>query len=72
VHVVINIDLDHIVTNLLVALLIVDFARFGLYYNPSLGLATKARGLQGYEPRGRPMNHITCFGSAKSAKNMRE
>ncbi len=28
--------------------------------NPSLGLATKAKGLQGCGPRERPESHITC------------
>jgi hypothetical protein len=28
------------------------FSFVGTYRNPSLGLATKAKGLQGYEPKG--------------------
>jgi hypothetical protein len=38
-------------------------------HNPSLGLATKARGLQGCGPRGRP--RITSH-APESAKTVRE
>jgi hypothetical protein len=36
--------------------------------NPSLRLATKARGMQGCGPRGRPGNHITCSLECKSVR----
>jgi hypothetical protein len=38
--------------------------------NPSLGLVTKARGLQGCEQRGRPESHITCSRECKECEGM--
>ncbi len=36
--------------------------------NPSLGLATKTRGLQGCRPRGMPRSRITCSRECKECK----
>ncbi len=36
----------------------------------SLGLATKARGLQGYEPRERPKNNVTSSHECKECEGM--
>ncbi len=38
--------------------------------NLSFGLATKARGLQGCTPRGRPMSHFTCSWECKECEGM--
>jgi hypothetical protein len=38
--------------------------------NPSLGLTTKAKGLQGCGPRGRPGSHFTCFRECKECEGM--
>jgi hypothetical protein len=38
--------------------------------NPSLGLATKARGLQGCGRRGRPGSHLTCSQECEKCEGM--
>jgi hypothetical protein len=40
------------------------------YHNPGLGLVTKARGLQGCGPTGRPKNHLTCSWECKECEAM--
>ncbi len=47
---------------------------FGLLFcrNPSLWLATKAKGLQGCEPSSRPGRHITCSRECKECKECKE
>jgi hypothetical protein len=47
-----------------------NFPIYHLCHNPSLGLATKARGLQGYGPRGRPGSHFTCSRECKECESM--
>jgi hypothetical protein len=42
----------------------------GVCHNPSLGLATKARGLQGCKPRGTLGRHFTCFWECKECEGM--
>jgi hypothetical protein len=39
-------------------------------HNPSLGFATKARGLQGCMPRGRFGSHFTCSRECKECEGM--
>ncbi len=39
-------------------------------HNPSLGLATKAKGLQGCGPRRRLESHITCSQECKECEGM--
>ncbi len=43
---------------------------FKMCHNPSLGLATKARGLQGCGPRGRSEIHSTCSRECKECEGM--
>jgi len=44
----------------------------GACHNPSLWLATKAKGLQGCEPSSRPGRHITCSRECKECKECKE
>ncbi len=47
------------------------FIRHDIYNNcrnPSIWLATKARGLRGCGPRSRPGSHITCSRECKESK----
>jgi hypothetical protein len=39
-------------------------------YNPSLGFATKAKGLQGFGPRRKPGSHITCSHECEKCEGM--
>jgi hypothetical protein len=46
------------------------FFGHNLCHNPNLGLATKARGLQGCEPKGKLMSHLTCSWECKECDGM--